>query len=218
MYIPRSFAIEDLARLRELMERFSFATLVTVEDGLPIATHLPFLFRPADQGYGTLIAHMARANSQWRTFAANREALVIFQGHHAYISPAWYTTQPSVPTWNYMVIHAYGVPRIIDDDEQVEAILRSTVERYEGVFGYSWRMELPEEFLQRQLKAIVAFEIPLSRIEGKFKLSQNRSEEDRRGVIAGLEQSPDPVNRELAQLMRELVLETASAQHGPGSR
>src|SRR5579883_1304747 len=122
------------------MRRFSFATLVTVQDGAPFATHVPVLL-DADAGeQGALRAHLARANPQWRALAEGQEALVLFQGPHAYVSPAWYETHPSVPTWNYAVVHAYGKPRLLDDAE-LFALLRASVAEYESGRETPWEFD-----------------------------------------------------------------------------
>jgi transcriptional regulator len=160
---------------------------------------------------------MARANPQWRGFAnletemKEREALVIFQGAHTYISPSWYADPVSVPTWNYMVAHVYGVPRIIEDDEGVREALRALIDVHEGGFEEPWRMDLPEDYLRKMMGAIVAFEIPIARLEGKYKLSQNRSEGDKRRVIERLTASADPNAREVGAQMRTLAERSASA-------
>jgi transcriptional regulator len=203
--------------LFDFMRQFSFATLVTAHDGLPFATHLPFLVYPERGPNGTLVAHMARANPQWRSFAnletemKEREALVIFQGAHTYISPSWYADPVSVPTWNYMVAHVYGVPRIIEDDEGVREALRALIDVHEGGFEEPWTMDLPEDYLRKMMGAIVAFEIPIARLEGKYKLSQNRSEGDKRRVIERLTASADPNAREVGAQMRTLAERSASA-------
>jgi len=202
VYTPAYFRVTDRAVLHGLMDRFSFATLVTTHDGCPIATHLPFLVYPDYSEHGTLISHMARANQQWRDFARGDEALVIFQGPHAYISPSWYEEHPSVPTWNYAVVHAYGVPRVIDDEARVRDALRALVDQHEAGFDEPWPMDLPDEYVRKMARGIVAFEIPISRLEGKFKLSQNRSARDREGVGAALTASGNAIDRELAGLMQ----------------
>ncbi len=202
MYIPHDFKVEDRTVLFDLMQRFSFATLVSMQDGVPVASHLPFLVHPGNDGQGQLVAHMARANSQWKSFAAGQEVLVIFQGDHAYISPSWYSVHPSVPTWNYAVVHAYGVPHIIEDYDETMRILRELVNRHEGRFAAPWQMNLPADYEHKMIKGIVAFAIDLTRIEGKFKLSQNRNEADRNGVIAALEQEQGAY-RGVAQLMKD---------------
>jgi transcriptional regulator len=122
MYLPASFRVEDPARLHELMRRNSFATLVTCRADAPFVTHLPFVVDAAKGPHGSLRAHMARANEHWRQFEPGKESLVIFQGPHAYISPSLYAGGPSVPTWDYMVVHAYGIPRLLEGDEFYAAL------------------------------------------------------------------------------------------------
>lgn len=202
MYTPKHFEVRDPALLFALMDRFSFATLVSVGDGVPIASHLPFLIEPQRGAHGALISHMARANTQWQTFTHDQEILTIFQGDHTYISPSWYTQQQAaVPTWNYMVVHAYGVPRIIDDDAALEMLAR-VIRKHEVAFAEPWQMD--EAYATKLLRGIVAFEIPITRLEGKFKLSQNRGEHDQQQVIASLSASTDPIERELARHMHNL--------------
>lgn len=202
MYIPAWFREDDPTVLHDLMRQYSFGALVTVAEGRPFATHLPFLLQAEDGGTGTLRAHMARANPQWRHFEAGGEALVIFQGPHTYISPSWYEVHPSVPTWNYAVVHAYGTPRLLDDDALYD-VLRASVETYEAPSVQPWSMSaLTEEFVQNKMRAVVGFEIAITRLEGKFKLSQNRSETDRERVIVMLESSGHPENRDVAAWMR----------------
>ena len=202
MYIPTFNAVHDPAILFDLMRHFSFATLVTNHEGAPFATHLPFLLDTDASERGTLIAHMARGNTQWRDFDGVTEALTIFQGAHAYISPSWYEEPVSVPTWNYAVAHAYGVPRVIEDESRVRVILRDLVDLHEGAFDAPWPMDLPEDYLRKQVSAIVAFEIPITRLEGKLKMSQNRSSDDQRRVIEALSASPDGNAQAVGAVMR----------------
>jgi transcriptional regulator len=202
VYVPREFKVADLALLHDLIERFSFAMLVTTQDGRPVATHLPFLVQRDAGDHGTLVGHMARANPQWKDFGRSGEALAIFQGEHGYVSPSWYETHPSVPTWNYLTVHAYGIPRVIDDAERIRTILRALVAKNEAGFDEPWPMDLPDDYLRKMIGGIVVFEIPLSRLEGKFKLSQNRPVADRRRVIATLAASADPTQRALAVAMQ----------------
>ncbi len=132
MYLPASFAVADSDRLAEVMRKFSFATLVTATDGVPFATHLPLLHRPQPGTLGVLVGHVARANPQWQHFTTEKESLAIFSGPHAYVSPSWYETELAVPTWNYIAVHAYGVPRVIEDEAWLEALLDEMVQRYEA--------------------------------------------------------------------------------------
>ena len=199
MYIPKSFAETDAATLYQFMRANNFAALVSQHDGHMVATHLPLL---VDSERGVLKAHLARANPQWKSFDG-REALVIFQGPHAYVSPSWYETHPSVPTWNYSTVHVYGAPRLIDDDAVIRATLRELVENHERGRRPEWEMALPDDYFETMLKAIVAFELPIERVEGKFKLSQNRSDVDQASVIAHLAESAYPSDVEAARLMAE---------------
>lgn len=204
MYIPKDFILEDPARIAAVLGQHAFAVLVTAGDGAaPVATHLPFLYDPGAGAHGCLRGHMARANPQWREFAASsREALVVFHGPHAYISPRWYQPGAAVPTWNYVAVHAYGTPTVIDDDAAVDALLRDLVSEYEGGVPRPWSLDGQEEvYLARMRRGIVAFEIPITRLEAKAKLSQNRTPEDRRGVIDGLQASTNPGDRALAAAM-----------------
>ncbi len=208
MYVPEPFIVADQAVAAEVMRRYSFALLVTAPGGVPRATHLPFIYEPTPGPHGTLLAHMARANPQWRDFAgpaAGGEALVIFQGPHGYISPNLYGPGPAVPTWNYVAVHAYGRPRLIEDQVRVRAQQERLVESFEAGSAMPWSMAgQDDKYIRRMLRGIVAFEIPVSRIEAKAKLSQNRSESDRRSVIAALEASGRAGDLELAETMRQL--------------
>ncbi|RYX83030.1 FMN-binding negative transcriptional regulator [bacterium] len=183
MYQPKSFVLEDSELIGRLISENSFAALVSNGEGGLEASHLPFEWDAESQ---TLISHMARANKQWRNFD-EREVLVIFSGPHGYISPSWYETELAVPTWNYVVVHAYGVPRIIEDDEQVEALLTRLIDKYESTRNPRWRLEAPADWQQNLRKAIVGFEMKVTRLEAKAKLSQNRPRADIEGVIGALE-------------------------------
>lgn len=207
MYVPKDFALDDPAQIAAVMKRHAFALLVTAAGGAaPVATHLPFLYDASHGSRGRLRGHMARANPQWRDFAAlaekDAEALVIFPGPHAYVSPRWYRPGAAVPTWNYVAVHAYGTPAIVDDDAAVDALLRELVAEYEAGADRPWSLDGQEAaFLARMRRGIVAFEIPIARLEAKAKLSQNRTPEDRRGVIDGLRASGRPDDGALAALM-----------------
>lgn len=183
------------------MRRHSFATIVTHDGEIPHATHMPVLL---DATGATLVSHMARANPQWQHFADGHEVLVIFTGPHAYVSPAWYATAPAVPTWNYTAVHAYGRPRIVTDHECFAKMLHDLIERYESGRENRWRGELPVDFRDKLMRGIVGIEIEITRLEGKFKLSQNRPE-DAPGVIKALSASTDPMDREVSELMQALV-------------
>jgi transcriptional regulator len=204
MYIPTIYREEDLAKLHTLIKEYSFATLITTHDHHPIGTHLPFLLDEACGQYGTLRSHMARQNPQWQDFSNAEEALVIFQGPHAYVSPSWYTSSPNVPTWNYTAVHAYGVPRLVDETALID-ILRETVRQSESSFEQPWQLDVPDDYFQRLLRGVVGFEIEITRLEGKFKLNQNKSEADREGVIAGLSAQGDPAGVEVAKMIHKIL-------------
>ncbi len=203
MYVPGAFSETDPRALAALMRDYGFATLVTVADGTPVASHVPLIFEPERGPRGTLYGHLARANPQWRTFDGVRETLAVFHGPHGYVSPNWYRDPArAVPTWNYAVAHVYGAPRAIDDVREAKAVLARLVAAYEDGRAAPWSLDrLDARFLAAQLRGIVAFEMPVARIEGKFKLNQNKPPEDRAGVIAGLRDEPYADARALADLM-----------------
>lgn len=204
MYVPEHFAEPDVAVCNALIRDNSFGTLVTAIDGVPFATHLPFMLDVARGEHGTLVAHMARDNPHWREFASGGKSLAIFQGPHAYVSPSWYATKEKVvPTWNYAVVHAYGAPRIVEDEGAARAYLERLVEAREAGLEPPWRLEnQPGDFIEAMAKGVVAFEIPIARLEGKWKMSQNRPPEDRAGAARGLAASDHPPARDVAMVMR----------------
>jgi transcriptional regulator len=187
MYSPKYHIEENQETLQNVMREHGWAILVGSVEGTPFATHLPFMLDETRGEQGVLVSHMAKANPHWQSFAGDQEALVIFWGPHAYISPSWYDKQPSVPTWNYVTVHAYGAPRLIDDEVAMLAAQKNLVETYEGAEG--WQLEdQPDKFIKGMLTGIVCFEIEITRLEGKFKMSQNRHEHDLPGIISGLRQ------------------------------
>src|SRR4051812_43436003 len=189
MYVPASFQMSDAAELHAFMRKHSFAMLVTQGEGGMTATHLPLLL-DADAGpHGTLLGHMARANPQWRDVAG--EALVIFAGPHAYVSPTWYESPGTVPTWNYVAGHAYGAVQLVEDRDGLHDILTRTTSVYERRMPQPWSYDVDDPELDKMLKAIVGFRIEISRLEGKAKLNQNHPEERRRKVIRALEAQAD---------------------------
>ncbi len=209
MYSPKEFIEDRPEVLQDVMQEHGWAILVGSIDGVPTATHLPFMLDETQGENGTLFSHMAKANPHWQNFenapkttetTETNEALVIFWGPHAYISPTWYDNQPSVPTWNYVTVHAYGTPRMIEGEAAMIAAQNRLVANYEGEDG--WRLEdQSEKFIRGMLSAIVTFEIPITRLEGKFKLSQNRPSGDIPGIIEGLRQRSDGDDRAIAEMM-----------------
>jgi len=200
VYNQRSYRNDDPDALRRVIETYPFAILVSQRDGEPSASHLPFMWSPGGE-HGVLLGHMARANPQWKTWDSTTRVLVIFNGPHSYISPAWYEQQVTVPTWNYVTVHAYGSPVLVHDAGRLRGLVTDLTRRYET--GGGWAVERAEPIMETELKAIVGFQIAIDRIEGKFKLNQNRSEADQRGVVRALEQSSDRDQREIAELMRQ---------------
>ena len=192
MYIPSQFRIEELAEVQRAIECSRLASLVTNgKDGL-LATPLP-LFLAAEEGeHGTLYGHVARANPQWRTDAT--EAMAIFHGPDAYVSPGWYASKQEthrvVPTWNYIAVHAYGAIEFFEDANRLLDVVTRLTDLYEKNRPEPWQVsDAPERFVEAQLRGIVGVRLPISRLEGKKKMSQNRSEADRAGVIRGLSAS-----------------------------
>ena len=199
MYLPPAFEIKDRDAMHAIIRENNFGALFNQVDGAPFATHLPFMIEG-----DFLVAHMARANPQWKQFSASEEILAVFHGPHGYISPSWYASEPVVPTWNYTAVHAYGIPRIVESGDRLAEIVDETVTEYESGFEQPWKADLPEEFRQNMMKAIVGFEIPIARLEGKFKLGQNRYEVDVLGACAGLEAGGSDADAALAKLMKKV--------------
>jgi transcriptional regulator len=208
VYVPDLFALTDRDEILAVMRDHAFALLVTAVDGAPPqATHLPFVYAPEAGKNGTLVAHMARANPHWRDLVrlheTGGEALVIFQGPHTYVSPRWYGAGAAVPTWNYLAVHAYGTPRLLEDGARVRQLLTGLTDTYESGAAEPWRLEAQDDaYVRSMMRGIVAFEIPIARLEAKAKLSQNKSPEDRRGVIAALAKGADPLGHDVAERMR----------------
>lgn len=203
MYIPKYFEQAELSVCHDLIEKYAFGILISHIDGVPYATHLPFLLDRDGGGNGTLLGHMALANPHWRAFGDGAaDSLVIFQGPHGYVSPRWYVNGPVVPSWNYVVVHAYGAPKPIEDPDAIEQMLVRLTAREEAGAQQPWCMDsVDEKFLRGMKRGIAAFEIPLARLEGKWKLSQNRAYADREKVIAALRESGAPDSAALADLM-----------------
>jgi len=198
MYVPDHFAERELAVLHGWLRQFPFALLVTAAGGDFAASHLPFWLDAERGPQGTLYGHVARANPHWRCLDGATRALAVFSGPHAYVSPRWYE-RPSVPTWNYVAVHAEGVPRRIEEAGEVRRLLERLTEVYEGEGGFA---ALPQDVVERLSRGIVAFELPIERLTGKAKLSQNKTAGDRAGVIRGLEGQGDPHALEIAALLR----------------
>jgi transcriptional regulator len=202
MYVPPIFEESRPEVLAALMRDNPFATVVSndAETG-PAASHVPVFFDATGGAHGSLRFHLARPNPHAAVLAQGGLTLVIFHGPHAYVSPTWYRSgKPAVPTWNYAVVHCYGRPRVIEG-EHLARHLGELVATFEPADGYSLERQ-PADFLEKMRGAIVGFEMPIERIEGKRKLGQNRVREDRLGAADGLEASEDPAGRVVGALMR----------------
>jgi transcriptional regulator len=208
MYIPAHFAAGDLDSVAAFVDRAGAADLVTFDGTKPVATLLPVIWeRPeASSGYGRLLGHIARKNSQWSTAAADFPGLAIVHGPQAYISPSWYQSTAehgrTVPTWNYTTVHFTGKLTFRTDAGWLRDVVTRLTERHEaGRPGRWWVSDAPEQFIDGQLRAIVGVEMTIDQVEAKDKLSQNRTPQDRANVIVALGGEPDPRAREIAGLM-----------------
>ena len=201
MYIPKHNQLEDRAALLAYMRAYSFAALATSGPGGLMATHLPFVIEEQD-GRITLLAHMARANPQWRDFAAGAETLVIFMQPHAYVSPRLYDSRQNVPTWNYVAVHAYGRPELIEERAAKLELQRKLIRQHDAAF-LEQMAGLPDSYLDAKLAAIVSFSIAVTRIAARYKLSQDKNPAERERIARELEASGDSVAAATARLMRE---------------
>ena len=205
MYTPKFNQVTDRAILIEAMRAYSFAIffgtqLASGAENSSLATHLPLVVK--DEGeHGLLEGHFARANPHWKSLVG-QETLVVFSGPHSYVSPTFYAEPLSVPTWNYIAVHAYGTASLVDDEPGKDALLAGLIDAHEPAYAEKWR-QMPDGFRHKMLAGIVGFRIPIARIEGKFKLSQNRPEADRRNVLAAHTEG-DPEQRALAAWMARL--------------
>jgi transcriptional regulator len=204
MYVPKINQTEDQAALLAYMRAYSFAALASAGPGGLMATHLPFVVEEED-GRIMLLAHMAKANPQWRDFSAGTEALVIFMQPHAYIPPRLYDSRQNVPTWNYVAVHAYGLPVLIEERAAKIELQKKLIRQYDP--GYLEQMsELPDSYLDARLAAIVSFSLAVTRIDARYKLSQDKNPAERERIARELEASGDSVAAETAQFMREYKL------------
>ena len=221
MYNPTIFREDDSAASRRLIDEFPFATIVSQGPAGLWASQLPFLLYPTEGKQGILRAHFARANPHWRELADTEQCIVIFQGAHGYVSPSWYPSKPItekvVPTWNYATVHVWGKPTVVEDPAWLRQLVGDQTDRQEQRRPQPWAIgDAPADFIALQLKAIVGIEIPIARLEGKRKLSQNRNAEDFQGVVAGLRASGDPhENQPLAASMKLVAEEPDVSRSDP---
>lgn len=208
MYIPAHFAARDAAPLQALIDGHAFGLLVSGGTGDMVASHVPFLYEPDHGTHGRLICHLAAANGQAAALDG-QAVLCIFQGVQGYVSPNWYAKKPAVPTWNYTAVHAYGRATVTRDPARLRDIVERLTAVYEGPDGWKLSDE-PDSFAEALLRGIVGIEIPVERLEGKFKLSQNRPAPDVAGVIANLRRLGGDANLALAQAMQQAAEEAAA--------
>lgn len=206
MYLPSAFEVTDIAALHDLIDEHPLGALVMHSRTGLDANHLPFLVDREPAPYGRLHAHVARANPLWRCGDDSGEVLVIFQGPSAYVTPSWYATKREtgkvVPTYNYAVVHAYGRLRAIDDKVALRALLERLTNRHEAARDAPWQVsDAPDDYIDRTLDGIVGIEIALTRLVGKWKVSQNRGAADRQGVARGLRASGTPEHQAMAELV-----------------
>lgn len=204
MYVPSQFRENRVPILHETIRRVALGALVTYGSEGIEASHVPMLVDPDPAPYGTLVGHVARANPQWRRTMSEVLALAMFVGPETYITPAWYATKRAtgkvVPTWNYVAVHAYGALTWFEDAERLRKLVTRLTETHEAPREAPWAVsDAPEDFVQAMLKAIVGFELPIQRLEGKWKMSQNRPAEDRAGVLDGLSREGGPMEAEVAE-------------------
>lgn len=210
MYIPEHFRVRHHEDAIVFMRANPFAILISSTGSGPFATHLPLSIHSQESENGresriVLRGHVAKANPHWRYLEQEPQCLAIFQGPHAYISPANYAARESVPTWNYAAVHVYGDARLFSSEAELHSMLDELMETFEPAYRAQWE-ELNPQYRQNMLRQIVGFEIAPTKIEGKFKLSQNRIKQDQANVIASLEKSPDCVISGVAEMMKQQKL------------
>ena len=183
------------------MKEYNFAVLISMKNGKHVATHLPFIVGQNGDEI-ILTSHMAKANPQWQSFTGSNEVLIIFSEPHSYISPSLYDHERNVPTWNYIAVHAYGIPQIITDENEIEAMLESMFDEFEKSYKTQWA-NLDVDYKNKLLQGITAFKIKVNKLEGKFKLSQNKTDAERERIINSLDSSGDSVKTALSKHMKK---------------
>jgi transcriptional regulator len=209
MYIPRHNEEKRVSVMHSLMLSRPLGTLVTLGASGLFASHIPMILEDDGSEFGILKGHISRANTQWRDFVPTVDALAIFAGHQHYISPSWYPETKEhgkeVPTWNYVVVHAYGRLKVIEDDHWLLTNVEKLTNIHEAASPIPWKVsDAPKDFIQSQLKGIVGLEVPIQRLEGKWKVSQNRTERERNGVVDGLTKLNTPESLAMKALVEEV--------------
>mgnify|MGYP000002830815 FL=1 len=212
MYVPRHYAVTDRQQLHDFIKGNGFGIMFSGNGPEPVASHLPFILDESAGEQGTLLSHMAGANRQWR-HADGQQVLTVFHGPHTYVSPTWYQDPETVPTWNYVAVHVYGILKVVQDQERIQNILARITDYYEASLPQPWKAEFTSEYAQQMVKRIVAFEIEIDKMQGKWKLNQNHPEERRRRVVDVLKTMPDDNSQGIVTLM-EPGLDSKDAGEG----
>ncbi len=207
MYLPNHFEEHDVAKLHAVISQHPLATWIVCADEQLEINHIPFLLDKNRGKHGTLVGHVARANPIWQRLTAECPSAILFHGEQSYISPSWYPSKQkhhkAVPTWNYIVVHAHGTARAIEDRDWLRSHVTQLSDKHESVQGEPWHIsQAPGDYLDKMLSEIVGIEIPIDKLIGKFKLSQNRSTEDQRGIVSGLQSTDDGTSLAMAELIR----------------
>lgn len=210
MYIPKFNEEKDISILHSVVKSKPLGAWAAIVDGEIFVNHIPFVLHESRGELGTLVGHVAKSNTIWQEFATDVNSVVIFQGDQAYITPSWYPSKhkhgKAVPTWNYVVVHAHGIPKKIEDPEWLLQHLNELTNIHESEQKLPWKVsDAPEAFIDKLIGVIVGIEIPIAKLKGKWKLGQNRPEPDRLGTVAGLMSSDDPQSHGLAAELSQHV-------------
>lgn len=204
MYLPDIYAETDKRRIYEFIRDNGFGILISHNGPGPVASHLPFVLNEGPEGEDTIIGHMARANEQWK-HADGKDVLIVFHGPHAYVSPTWYRVEDVVPTWNYAVVHVYGTFKVVRDGAETVNIIRQIVDYYESFEPRAWTTDFNSPYNKKMIKGVTAFEVTIRRIEGKWKMGQNRPAHLRRRALEELQARPGENERVTARLMEATI-------------
>lgn len=208
MRVPKHFAENRRDALHSLIETNPLATLIVADRSHVLVDHFPLVLERESGKHGVLRGHVPVGNEMWTQFDGHRKAIAVFHGPQTYITPNWYPSKQEhgkvVPTWNYVVVHAHGIPRVIRDEDWLLQHLEELTDKHEAASDRPWRVsDAPQEFTSKMLRLIVGIEMPISSLEGKWKISQNRPALDRAGVVAGLSEGADENSRKMLGLMHE---------------
>jgi transcriptional regulator len=202
MYLPKYYEVNDRAKLFDFMKSNSFAILFSHTGEEPMASHLPFIIDETGEEKGLILGHMAKANRQWR-YADGQQVMVVFHGPHTYVSPTWYQEEDAVPTWNYTAVHATGTFKATEEPAVMEDMVARLTAQHEASQPQPWQMDFSTDYASQMMKRVVAFQIGITSIQGKWKLNQNQSDARRERVAAKLGSSEHEGDLQVAKLMDE---------------